>query len=41
MYNETAKYLSYQVGGGITYNSDPEKEYEECLVKAAAIKKVL
>jgi para-aminobenzoate synthetase component 1 len=41
MYNATAKYLSYQVGGGITFNSDPEKEYEECLVKAAAIKKVL
>jgi para-aminobenzoate synthetase component 1 len=41
MYNATTKYLSYQVGGGITYNSDPEKEYQECLVKAAAIKQVL
>jgi para-aminobenzoate synthetase component 1 len=41
MYNASTKYLSYQVGGGITYNSDPEKEYEECLVKAEAIKKVL
>jgi para-aminobenzoate synthetase component 1 len=29
------------VGGGITIYSDPEKEYEECLLKAAAIKKVL
>lgn len=41
MYNQTNRYLSYQVGGGITFYSDPEKEYEECLLKAAAIKKVL
>jgi para-aminobenzoate synthetase component 1 len=41
MYNETNGYLSYQVGGGITFYSDAEKEYEECLLKAEAIKKVL
>lgn len=41
MYNEASRYLSYQVGGGITFYSDPEKEYEECLLKAEAIKKVL
>jgi len=41
MYNATTQYLSYQVGGGITFYSEPEKEYEECLLKAAAIKKVL
>jgi len=41
LYNSTNQYLGYQVGGGITFYSDPEKEYEECLVKAAAIKKVL
>lgn len=41
MYNAGNKYLSYQVGSGVTYNSDPEKEYNECLLKAAAIKKVL
>lgn len=41
MYNATTKYLSYQVGGGITFYSDPEKEWEECLLKAEAIKKVL
>ncbi len=41
MYNAAQQYLSYQVGGGITFYSDPEKEYEECLLKAAAIKKVL
>jgi para-aminobenzoate synthetase component 1 len=41
MYNATQKYLSYQVGGGITFYSDPEKEWEECLLKAEAINKVL
>jgi para-aminobenzoate synthetase component 1 len=41
MYNRSGQYLSYQVGGGITFYSDPEKEYEECLLKAGAIKKVL
>lgn len=41
MYNATQQYLSYQVGGGITFYSDPEKEFEECLLKAEAIKKVL
>lgn len=41
LYNRHNNYLSYQVGSGITFYSDPEKEYEECLVKAAAIKKVL
>lgn len=41
LYNETLKYLSYQAGSGITFYSNAEKEYEECLLKAAAIKKVL
>ncbi len=41
MYNATNQYLSYQVGGGITFYSVPEQEYEECLVKAEAMKKVL
>jgi para-aminobenzoate synthetase component 1 len=41
MYNETKKYLSYQVGSGITFNSNAEKEYEECLLKAEAMRKVL
>lgn len=41
LYNATNQYLSYQVGSGITFYSDPLKEYEECLLKAAAIKKVL
>jgi para-aminobenzoate synthetase component 1 len=41
MYNASNGYLSYQVGGGITYSSNAEKEFEECLVKAEAIKKAL
>jgi para-aminobenzoate synthetase component I len=41
MYNAGSKYLSYQVGSGITIYSDPESEWEECLLKAEAIKKVL
>ncbi len=41
LYNAQTHYLGYQVGGGITFYSDPQKEYEECLLKAAAIKKAL
>jgi para-aminobenzoate synthetase component 1 len=39
LYNSANGYLSYLVGGGITAYSDPE--YEECLLKAEAIQKVL
>ena len=41
LYNETEKYLSFQTGGGITYNSNPVLEYDECLLKASAMIKVL
>jgi para-aminobenzoate synthetase component 1 len=41
MYNEVTRYLSYQVGSGITFYSNAEQEWEECLLKATAIKKVL
>ena len=41
LYNEADRYLSFQTGGGITYNSDAEKEYEESLLKAEAMMKVL
>lgn len=41
MYNASEKYLSYQVGSGITFYSDPVREYEECLLKAKAIEQVL
>jgi para-aminobenzoate synthetase component 1 len=41
LYNKTAEYLSFQVGSAITHESDPEQEYEECLLKAKAINEVL
>ncbi|WP_350291984.1 anthranilate synthase component I family protein [uncultured Croceitalea sp.] len=41
LYNKTQKYVSYSVGSAITANSDPEKEYQECLLKAKAMRKVL
>ena len=41
LYNETNKYVSFSVGGAITSKSTPEKEYEECLLKAKAMKYVL
>jgi para-aminobenzoate synthetase component 1 len=41
LYNQENHYLSYQVGSGITFYSDPRAEYEECLVKAAGIIKAL
>jgi para-aminobenzoate synthetase component 1 len=41
MYNSSSRYLSFQAGSGITFYSDPETEYNECLLKAMVIKKVL
>lgn len=41
LYNAATRYLSFQAGSGITFYSDPEGEYAECLLKAAAIKQVL
>jgi para-aminobenzoate synthetase component 1 len=34
IYNCRTKYLSFSVGSAITAASIPEKEYEECLLKA-------
>lgn len=41
LYNRKNKYLSFHTGGAITIDSDPEKEYGECLLKARAILEVL
>lgn len=41
MYNASLAYLSFQAGSGITFYSDTENEWEECLLKAEAIKNVL
>jgi len=41
LYNAQNNYVSYSVGGAITAKSIPEKEYEECLLKAMAMKEVL
>jgi para-aminobenzoate synthetase component I len=40
LYNASSQYLSYLTGSGITFFSEAAAEYEECLLKAAAIKKV-
>lgn len=37
LYNKANKYLSFMVGGAITSGSQPQKEYEESLLKAKAI----
>lgn len=41
MYNAADHYLSFQAGSGITFYCDAESEYEECMLKAAAIKSIL
>ncbi|WP_375578074.1 aminodeoxychorismate synthase component I [Marivirga tractuosa] len=40
-YDEETQSINYQVGSAITYDSDAEAEYEECLLKAKAIEKTL
>ncbi len=37
LYQSLSKYLSFQVGGAITYASNAAAEYEECMLKASAI----
>ena len=41
LYNQENKYVSFSVGSAITSQSVPEKEYEECLLKAKAMREVL
>lgn len=37
LYNATQQYLSFQTGSAITFQSQPQKEWEECLLKARAM----
>lgn len=41
LYNESAQFVSFSVGSAITSKSTAEREYEECLLKAKAMKYVL
>ena len=41
LYNQENKYVSFSVGSAITAQSVPEKEYEECILKAKAMSEVL
>jgi para-aminobenzoate synthetase component 1 len=41
LYNQENQYVSFSVGSAITSLSEPEKEYEECLLKAKAMREVL
>ncbi len=41
LYNEEARYVSFQVGSAITFDSVAEKEYEECMLKANAMVEAL
>ncbi len=41
LFNATEKYVSYAVGSALTAKASPEQEYEECLLKAKAMREVL
>ena len=41
LYNASNKYISYAVGSALTAKASPESEYEECLLKAKAMREVL
>ncbi len=41
LYNAADMYVSVQVGGAIVFDSEAEKEYEECLIKAEAMLRAL
>jgi len=41
LYNQLKNYVSFTVGGAITSLSVPEKEHEECMIKARAMLNVL
>jgi para-aminobenzoate synthetase component 1 len=41
LYNSENRYLAYFAGSGITVNSDPEQEYQECLLKVSAFERIM
>lgn len=41
LYEASTAYLSFKVGSAITYQSNAESEYEECLLKASAMLETL
>lgn len=41
LYKASKQYVSYSVGSAITAKSNPVKEYEECLLKAKAMRQAL
>ena len=41
LYNQEKKYVSFSVGSAITALSNPQMEFEECLLKAKAMRDVL
>lgn len=41
LYNAERRYASFSVGSAITYDADPAQEWDECLLKAQAIRQIL
>ncbi len=41
LYNQTDNFISFMAGSAITIASDPEKEYQECLLKARSLARTL
>ncbi len=41
LYNQTNKFINFMAGSAITIRSEPEKEYQECLLKASSMAKAL
>lgn len=41
LYNAAKPYVSFSVGSAITAQALPEKEYQECLLKAKAMREAL
>lgn len=41
LYNAQSWYASFSVGSAITYDAEPEQEWDECLLKARSIREVL